>query len=132
MKYKILYVLKVIVKRFSFLYVLLFPIIYQFSEFCTIQNVYDVKLSSLRNKMDLPMFKGAHPTRKCRSIRHKKPIKTVSSRLGKGHYFLSKFNEPVHEISNNVVCVTSKASDQPAHTRSLIRAFAFYDCEATD
>ena len=33
-------------------------------------------------------------------------------------------NEPVHEISNNVLCVTSKASDQPAHTRSLIRAFA--------
>ena len=31
---------------------------------------------------------------------------------------------PVHEISNNVVCTTSKASDQPAHTRSLIRAFA--------
>ena len=33
-------------------------------------------------------------------------------------------NEPVHEISNNVVCATSKASDQPAHTRSLIRTFA--------
>ena len=32
--------------------------------------------------------------------------------------------EPVHEISNNVVCATSKASDQPAHTRSRIRAFA--------
>ena len=32
--------------------------------------------------------------------------------------------EPVHEISNNVVCATGKASDQPAHTRSLIRAFA--------
>ena len=32
--------------------------------------------------------------------------------------------EPLHEISNNVVCATSKASDQPAHTRSLIRAFA--------
>ena len=32
--------------------------------------------------------------------------------------------EPVHEISNNVVCATSKASDQPAHTRSLVRAFA--------
>ena len=31
--------------------------------------------------------------------------------------------EPVHEISNNVVCATSQASDQPAHTRSLIRAF---------
>ena len=33
-------------------------------------------------------------------------------------------NEPVHEISNNVVCATSKASNQPAHMRSLIRAFA--------
>ena len=32
--------------------------------------------------------------------------------------------EPWHEISNNVVCATSKGSDQPAHTRSLIRAFA--------
>ena len=32
--------------------------------------------------------------------------------------------EPVHEISNNVECATSKASDQPAHTRSLIRAIA--------
>ena len=32
--------------------------------------------------------------------------------------------EPVHEISNNVVCATSKASDQPAHTRRLIRALA--------
>ena len=32
--------------------------------------------------------------------------------------------EPVHEISNNVVSATSKASDQPAHTLSLIRAFA--------
>ena len=33
------------------------------------------------------------------------------------------FERP-HEISNNVVCATSKASEQPAHTRSLIRAFA--------
>ena len=32
--------------------------------------------------------------------------------------------EPWHGISNKVVCATSKASDQPAHTRSLIRAFA--------
>ena len=32
--------------------------------------------------------------------------------------------EPRHEISNNVVCGTSKSSDQPAHTSSLIRAFA--------
>ena len=32
--------------------------------------------------------------------------------------------EPQHETSNNVVCATSKFSDQPAHTSSLIRAFA--------
>ena len=32
--------------------------------------------------------------------------------------------EPRHEISINVVRATSKASDQPAHTRSLIRGFA--------
>ena len=32
--------------------------------------------------------------------------------------------EPAPEISNNVVYATSKASDQPAHTRSLIQAFA--------
>ena len=31
--------------------------------------------------------------------------------------------EPRHEISNNVVCATSKASAHPVHTRSLIRAF---------
>ena len=33
-------------------------------------------------------------------------------------------NEPVHEIFNNEVCATSKASDQATHARSLIRAFA--------
>ena len=27
------------------------------------------------------------------------------------------------EISNNVVCATSKGSDQPVRTRSLVRAF---------
>ena len=32
--------------------------------------------------------------------------------------------EPVHEISNNVVCATSKGSDQPGHTCRLIRAFS--------
>ena len=39
-------------------------------------------------------------------------------------YEVCKINEPWHEISNNVVDSTIKASDQPAHTRSLIRAFA--------
>ena len=38
--------------------------------------------------------------------------------------FVIMIIEPVHEISNNLVCATSKGSDQPAHTRSLIRAFA--------
>ena len=38
--------------------------------------------------------------------------------------FMSRIYEPRHEISNNVVCAISKASDQPAHMRSLIRAFA--------
>ena len=33
-------------------------------------------------------------------------------------------NEPRHEISNNVVCGTSKGSDQPSHMCSLIRTFA--------
>ena len=33
------------------------------------------------------------------------------------------FFEPVHKISNNVVCATSKVSDQPAHKCSLIRGF---------
>ena len=32
--------------------------------------------------------------------------------------------EPRNEVSNYVVYATSKGSDQPAHTRSLIRAFA--------
>ena len=36
----------------------------------------------------------------------------------------SSIYEPRHEISNNVVVAISKASDQSAHRRSLIRAFA--------
>ena len=38
--------------------------------------------------------------------------------------FFRQIFELRHEISNIVVCATSKGSDQPAHTRSLIRAFA--------
>ena len=37
---------------------------------------------------------------------------------------VDKEYEPVHEIPNNMLCATSKASDQPAHMRSLIGAFA--------
>ena len=39
--------------------------------------------------------------------------------------------EPRHEISNNVVCATSKGSNQPAHTHSLIRAFASFKYSMT-
>ena len=40
--------------------------------------------------------------------------------------------EPRHEISNNVVCATSKGSDQPVHVRAdwsepLLVAWVFYD-----
>ena len=45
----------------------------------------------------------------------KRQLPRASSRL---------WNEPRHEISNNVICATSKDSDQPGHTRSLIRAFS--------
>ena len=50
----------------------------------------------------------------------------VAILLTKSEIRLIRFSiiEPVHEISNNVICASSKASDQPAHTRSLIRAFA--------
>ena len=41
-------------------------------------------------------------------------------RIKKIEFDLIYVNEPVHEISNNVVCATSKASDQPAHTRTVI------------
>ena len=32
--------------------------------------------------------------------------------------------EPQHEIANNVVCATSKGSEQPAHMRSVVTVFA--------
>ena len=46
------------------------------------------------------------------------------STLVKCHIFGNHMHwlELVHEISNNVVCATSKALDQPAHKCSLIRA----------
>ena len=36
----------------------------------------------------------------------------------------NRYGTYAYEIYNNLVCATSKGSDQPAHTRSLIRAFA--------
>ena len=55
-------------------------------------------------------------------------IAALCSSAGKGltswPLFVMFENEPRHEISNNVVCATNKGSDQPAHVRSLIGAFA--------
>ena len=42
------------------------------------------------------------------------------------HHKSEDLNEQGHEISNNVVCATSKASDQPAHICSRIRAIWSY------
>ena len=54
----------------------------------------------------------------------KKTVKNISEELETLSRTHSIIIEPLHEISNNVVYATSKVSDQPAHTRSLIRAFA--------
>ena len=55
-----------------------------------------------------------------------------SSTVGFVGKLYEEHTEPRYEISNNVVCATSKGSDQPASTRSLIRAFAspldIYEC----
>ena len=48
---------------------------------------------------------------------------TLRMRAAKALVLCAILLEPLHEISNNVVCATSKGSDQPAHTRSLIGAF---------
>ena len=47
-------------------------------------------------------------------------------RLNKPHkaFRSETTHEPRHEFSNNVAFATSKASDQPAHTRSLIKTYA--------
>ena len=39
-------------------------------------------------------------------------------------WLLHAYGSRRHEISNNVVCATSKVSNQPKQMRSLIRAFA--------
>ena len=73
------------------------------------------------------VFHNLHPLWQGFELNKKKIFKI----LGSQRHFISSILEdrihlfePVHEISNNVVCATSKASDQPAHKRSLIRALA--------
>ena len=67
----------------------------------------------------------------CLSMSHKKDdrLKWINVHAQLFMFLIYTFGyhdalEPWHGISNNVVCATSKASDQPAHTRSLVRAFA--------
>ena len=52
----------------------------------------------------------------------------VHHSLCDSYQFFGKLNKKIyelqHEISSNGVCATSKGSDQPAHTHSLIRALA--------
>ena len=65
----------------------------------------------------------------------KELITTISLQIGQANSVLllkEQYDQGLHyfpyqlcnEIYYNVVCATSKGSDQPAHTRSLIRAFA--------
>ena len=55
-----------------------------------------------------------------------KIIKIPRQHSLKGHHWPASETpfELVDKISNTVVCATNKGSDQPAHTHSLIRAFA--------
>ena len=65
----------------------------------------------LDRKFHSKFFTASHP---CKELYQNVTLGNVTFTYG----------EFRNEISNNVVCATSKGSDQPAHTRSLIRAFA--------
>ena len=75
---------------------------------------FQIKLHGIRSLLDCPV-NGVHGVCHVRDI-----VEFFSCQLKENTIKI----EPVHEISNNMVCATSKASDQPAHMRSLIRAFA--------
>ena len=51
-------------------------------------------------------------------------VAKIRNRYNQVPHLTQDTNEPRHEVTNNAVCATSKAPDQLAHTRSLIRAFA--------
>ena len=48
----------------------------------------------------------------------------LKGRINRRHQVGQYNNEPRYDISNNVVCATSKGSEQTVRTRSLIRDFA--------
>ena len=99
-------------------------------------NVYDI--STLYSPLVRFMVKTAMPLKKQSRTRQDNSTKTVGQmrvpmkeksttkrmlRREQGKVNIT-INELRHEIYNNVVCATSKASDQPVRTCSLIRAFA--------
>ena len=93
--------------------------------------------SVLRDSTVLPK-QSLHCAWTTKQVRHlvlkihifKGQARAVSQRCYAGHRdcFMWILDSPIYEqqseISNNVVCATSKVSDQPVHVRSLIRAFA--------
>ena len=105
-------------------------------------NVFHTALYLIEGRTDLPQESIGSLLEDIRTrIYKKKSIATYDSPRGGGgvwtpctHLWILLLSlrlsfviimiEPRHEISNNVICATSKASDQPAHTRSLVRAFA--------
>ena len=67
----------------------------------------------------------SHYLSKCGQLHSGAPCLNFDLSLHHLPYFMYRtIIEPQHEISNNVVYATSKASDQPAYMRSLIRAYA--------
>ena len=77
-------------------------------------------------KHDMPMYLDEYLTKICLRANKKMVLNTPSQNPKFLELRCNIFHiiEPWYGISNNVVCATSKASYQPAHTRSLIRAFA--------
>ena len=93
---------------------------WQLSRFCSfIERLIFVAKSSSRVWKDLDSFKQKKYSEQLSiwSILHVRLNKNYTAQTVTSY-------EPWYEISNNVVCATSKGSDQIAHTRSLIRAFA--------
>ena len=72
---------------------------------------------------ELSMEKVVLPRGLTKSGLHLCCMQTTKVHTRQYHYysFMRFYYEPVHEISNNVVCATSKASDQPAPTSTRVK-----------
>ena len=94
-------------------------------------NVYGIIMFAevLRSKWVWPghtTITHCRPTHKAQNPNNVNSYYSVSGTVNVSLSLLQLMNvfEPWPEISNNVVCATSKGSDQPAHACSLIRAIA--------